>query len=370
MLPPIINRRGYQSDDPYDRLTKRKSSIIHLVVTLVVISLFFYLAEQTFSILKFRGVQEKWSFIIILTLFYGLFSKILRKSSSLFFLLILFLPFFCLDLFFEVNANDRTPLWVYKPNSFISSITPLALKFLVWNILLAFCLGPLLLWVGRMVALIFVGFPRKLPANIPTYKQLFRPKWTADPIAKKPERKFSFLLLKWIGLVYLIYLTFLCIGAFSIGPKTSNIWPTGIQTLFKHTFENPIHGLNFMGKMVMMSILGLLAAYNKSLRWFAVLALLVGHVVSTIFIAIFYFSPTVSQTKGMLLSAGIVDAILSLLLLYALIKAKPHRGKIFQRVKGLPTAYSLPYWLITRAFNALTVLFLVCLLYTSPSPRD
>jgi len=357
MIPKFFNIKGYNQSDAYDLIDSKKLGTgIFIGITFLCVALFYHLVENTFQLLTFRGPCSKWIFLVIFTLVYSLLAKPLRKSTSFFFVLLILIPLFLGDLYYEGSFKKGAALWAYTKGSFLSNIPALPLKFLVWNTIIGFFLGPLTLWINRLFALLFVKKTAKKPIGPPKGRHLFQEKWTADPIPSI-NRNVAFHFLKWVGIVYLFYLIFLWIGWFSTGGVNQNIWPKGIQKLIDATYKNPIHGLNFMGKMVMMSLLGLIGAYNKPFRWYCTLALLVGHLISTGLIAIFYFSDLEVVDRDMLPAAGILDLVLSIGFYFTLIKSKIPETATFYNIKGLPTAYSMIYYITVRFLWFLTILF-------------
>lgn len=374
-MPPLFTLKGYTESDPFDSIpAKWKSALLFSLPILIFFGLFYWLIEEIIPILSFHSPKSKWIFVAIFLVIYLFLVKTLRKSSSLFLIAMIGIPLFLIDIYFAGNypsTAGKNALWDYQPNSFLRSIPSESLRFLIWNLLTAIFLGPVVLWLTRMIALPFT-LKKTIAPEATSYEKLFEEKWTENPIArnkktrKKQKKKWlnrtwDFHFLRGVGIVYLFYLLFLWIGWLSYGVEKEGLWSTDIEKLFEGTFSNPIHGLNFMGKMVMMSLLGLLAAYNKPLRWYATLALFVGHLISTILISIFYFElfgVVATNEQAMLLPAGILDITLSIGFLIVLFLKKDARAKEFKFIKGLPSTFSIPYWFSTIFFYVLSGIFL------------
>lgn len=374
-MPPLFTLKGYTKSDPFDSISSKwKSNLLFILPTLLFFGLFYWLIEEIIPILSFSSQKSKWIFVATFLAIYVFLAKTLRKSSSLFFLAIIGVPLFLLDVYFAGNYPSlagKNALWSYQSNSFLLSISSEPLRFLLWNLLTALFLGPVVLWLNRLIALPFSAKEIIDPKTTP-YEKLFDKKWTENPISKdkktrKEQRKawlnreWDFHFLRGVGIVYLFYLLFLWVGWLSYGVAKEGIWSADIQKLFTGTFSNPIHGLNFMGKMIMMSLLGLLAAYNKPLRWYATLALFMGHLISTILISIFYFElfgVEATDERAMLFPAGVIDITLSIFFLIVLFLKKDDRAKEYKFIKGLPSTFSIPYWFSTIFFYVLSGIFL------------
>jgi len=125
------------------------------------------------------------------------------------------------------------------------------------------------------------------------------------------------------------------------------------------TFANPALAINTFIKLTIMIVLAFLGAHNVKLRWHCSLALLVGHLVSTAASLFFYFYAPAANYRDFLLTSSIVDAVLSVLFVWVMIRFKQYSHD-YARPKEFPEFYSLPHRLTTIFYYAFgTILGLI-----------
>ncbi|MEM9824501.1 MAG: GMC family oxidoreductase N-terminal domain-containing protein, partial [Bacteroidota bacterium] len=166
----------------------------------------------------------------------------------------------------------------------------------------------------------------------------------------------DFWVLRILGLGYLFYLFILSLGALGIepiNPAGRPIWPESVRSLLADTYANPVHGVHTFAKISMMVLLTFVAAFNRRIRWFPVLALLLGHVISTLVSFIFYFY---GAGESFTLVSGLVDGLMVLIFLILLWRAHHAIGEAFYLIKGFPRSFSLAGLGQNILFYALTFL--------------
>src|SRR5438105_3062067 len=153
MISPI-NLRGYASDDPLDRLPPMRRSLLVMAVTAVVTTLLVILIAPVFQLVRFAGLWFASVEVAAFTLVAAPFVMAFRKSSSLFHYASILLPLYALDLYLEshVRALGVHALWDYTPGTVITRINPLLLRFFVTLSVDAVLVGPVCLWMSRLIA--------------------------------------------------------------------------------------------------------------------------------------------------------------------------------------------------------------------------
>ena len=192
----FINVRGYIWPDPLDKAPGFLKFLLLILVngTLSFVLLYGVTHNKIVSFNGFSMLGHAFGpgttmgmEIIINSLIFSPLIILLRKCSSLIPYLIVFVPYFLLDLFIEsrhrsCNGCDGSrALWNYYDGSFVSGINPPALKFFVTLSFDAFVFGILGLYISRLLAALIYK-KKKYPDN-PTadqYKTLFSRKWSEE----------------------------------------------------------------------------------------------------------------------------------------------------------------------------------------------
>ncbi len=399
-IPRLFNLKGFTYFDTLDHLKKNRAKFILTTITSVMLSIVVaYTAVNIFKVITFKSVWVEVFGVLIFGFLYPLIFTTLRKSSSVVIILLILIPFFVVDVYLEamVRLNYGIPIWDYQ--NWLLDGRPFYQRSLIWLGTLSLFLGPIMLWISRFVAHFFID-----KSNYEQYKknkdsELFSfvgiskksseekiGNWTKDEVTVPPRKrpfflklehkpasffkrigailknginwaKIYFILIRLFTLYFSFFTLFLIVGSFSAGGQ---LFSGDAQLLLDKTYVNPIQCVNFFGKLSLLIILGLHAGFNKSTRWFSLLALLVAHIISTVATLGFrFFVPNSEKTQELLLTAAIPDLILVVILFILWRLSKKHRGKEFELNKNLPkdlsSAYRLNIWLfIAIAFISLS----------------
>ena len=337
-MPLLLNRKGYTAPDPLDKAAGYRMYLL-LISTNLVLSVVLLYGITASGIVQFNGFTAfGYSFSPLATM--GLevitncliFSPLIilaRKCSSLIPYLIVFLPYYLLDLYIEshyrcTSCDLNLALWTYGDDSFVSSIKIPALKFLLTISADAILFGILGLFLARLTAsAIYRKKPWPAGPTPAQYADFFKTEWSEEDIAK-PKRDFAFYILRILGMAYLIYLIILVLGSLGSAP-----WPSSVATLMDMTYANPALAINTYFKITLMIILAFTAAFNKNLRYYCCMGLASGHLVSTAYSLIFHYSGTLDATDSpFLLVSGILDGAMVLIFIWLAIKYKKD-GEVF-----------------------------------------
>ncbi|WP_426672143.1 GMC family oxidoreductase N-terminal domain-containing protein [Mucilaginibacter sp. McL0603] len=367
-MPKLFNFRGYDAPDPLDKASGYRSYVILIAVNMVLTALLLYYIICPGDILYFNGFKlfgisfSYWYTIgldlIINGLIYPLLINLLRKSSSLVIIyLLVFLPHFFLDLCIESHFRYSAPekaLWMYRDPSIISFIHPPVLKLFCIQSVYAILLGLIGLFLARVIAQVI--YKNKIIANCPTkeqYTNLFPKKWSGENI-QKPSRDAAFYILRILGFSYLAYLSILVLGLAGSLP-----WPDSIKSLIDLTYANPALAINTFFKITVMIMLTFIAAYNRSLRFYACGALLCGHVASTCYSLVFHFyQPLHATDSSFLLVSAITDGAMIIIFLWIMLKYK-NEAKIYAPDEEYPIDFSIPMTLMQNLYKVLGILFIL-----------
>ncbi|WP_257446721.1 GMC family oxidoreductase N-terminal domain-containing protein [Archangium lipolyticum] len=261
-----------------------------------------------------------------------------RKSSSLFLYALVLLPLYALDLYLEdhFRAHGLRAVWMYTPGTFISRIEPPALRFLFTLSVDALLIGPVCLWISRLLA---SAFRPKVPANarqeVPPGQSLFPESWIEGAVPR-PARDAGFWILRLLGLAYLGYLALLLLGGLGAAA-----WPPSVGMLFEMTYANAYLATNTVAKIGLMTGLAFTGAYNPRLRQTATLALLLGHAVSVVASLVFYaVDPPGTPYRDFLLTSSLVDGGMILLFLWILWRTRKDSAQ--GESETLLSSFSLP----------------------------
>ncbi|QQS35115.1 MAG: GMC family oxidoreductase N-terminal domain-containing protein [Ignavibacteriales bacterium] len=363
-MPTLINFKGYTSKDPLDKAPVSMQYIIVMSVNLILSVILIYFITK-YNVVQFNGFRLfGYDFpplatmileVITNTFIYSFLIVLLRKSSSLIIYLIVFLPYYLLDLYLEsfVRHSGGTALWVYGDPSLVSGIQIPALKFFITISVDALVFGILALFVGRVMAMIIYG--KKDYPQAPTdeqYQKLFSDKWSKESVPK-PKRDASYWILRLLGFGYVVYLSILLAGILGAAP-----WPEGIAGLINMTYENPALAINTYFKIILMTMLAFLGAYNKNLRFHSALGLIVGHAVSTVYSLAMYFIDKTNPYSEFLLTSAIVDGVMIILFTWIMLKHKTDSEE-FNPKNDLPIYFSIPATLLKSLYKIIAIVFLV-----------
>jgi GMC oxidoreductase len=365
-MPLLLNLRGYTAPDPLDKATGYRMYLLLITINLILSVVLLYLITAS-GIVQFNGFTAfGYSFSPLATM--GLevitncliFSPLIilaRKCSSLIPYLIVFLPYYLLDLFIDshyrcASCDGNLALWTYGDDSIVSPITIHALKFFITISVDAILFGILGLFLARLTAsAIYRKNPWPPGPTTAQYADFFKKEWSEEDIAK-PKRDFAFYILRILGMAYLIYLVILILGSLGSAP-----WPSSVATLMDMTYANPALAINTYFKITLMIILAFTAAFNKNLRYYCCLGLATGHLISTAYSLIFHFLPALQATDSpFLLVSGILDGAMVLIFVWVAIKYKKD-GAIFAPEKDTPIDYSLPMTLLKYLYMAMGIFF-------------
>ena len=346
-MPPL-NLRGYVAPDPLDAPIGTKGTsrlLLHMGVT-------FLCAVAVVMIAFGGGVAElmpgyswmKWVECVAIAAILAPLVYVLRKSSSVLFILMLMGVGFPLDLFIQAHFRDlgEAALWTYPVSGCIGAWPPMLQFAFVWGVD-GLVVGPVALALSRLLARQIWG-PPPIGVSVLFSKEhaaLFKEEWlkedVADPLAGD---RLMFWFFRIIGFSYLGYLALIGLAAGGISP-----WPQDVQELLVQSYENPIMTVNTFIKVSIMAALLFAAAYNKGLRYHASLLLLIGHGVSVVASLVFYLlAPPETPYRSFLLMSVIVDGLFIAVFAWAMWKFR-EQAKKFGRDKEFPAFYSLPHML-------------------------
>src|SRR5664279_1667051 len=367
----IFNFRGYHWPDPLDKAPVFMKFLLLILVNSLLSVLLIYGVTHA-KIVSFNGFTifghhygpraTVYAEILTNGLLYGPLIILARKCSSLIPYAVVFVPYFLMDLYIESHYRCGTcdisgALWTYNEGSFVSGISPGVLKFFVTLSFDAIVFGIVGLYISRLLAALI--YKKKRYPDDPTpeeYTNLFSAKWSDEPVVK-PHRDLVFYLLRILGFGYLLYLLILLLGV--LGPGA---WlKTGVDSLIGMTYQNKALAINTYFKITLMIILAFTAAYNKSLRYYACLALLAGHLASTVYSLVFHFAKGLdtNDPTNFLMTSAIMDGSLIILFVWWMVRYKKD-AEIFAPEKDFPTHFSTPLALMGYLYKALFVVFVLC----------
>jgi len=338
---PIFHLKGYKHADPLDALSKKSRTILHMSVCSIITILLLVLIGPVFKIVFFKCLAWQIAEVIM---FGGLYAYIIvntRKASSLFHYLIILIPLFITDIFLETHGarslNDPS-IWNYYPDSFVFNIQPIGLRFLVTLSLDGLLMGPVCLWISRIIA----SFLAKKQTNHfdESYFKLFNEERTSDPPLALPKRillkqqgkkcfagiDFDFWILRILGLFFLAYLSILVLGVLGWISLSSQetIWPELLSNLISDTYANPFHHVHSIGKISNFILLAMIAAFHAGVRFIALRIFLLGNLVAALCSFYLYFF---SSGEDFLLQSGIVDSLATIVGLVLYLRSK----KVFDK---------------------------------------
>lgn len=338
-MPAFINFKGYTKPDPLDKAPVVMQYVLMMIVTFIMSVLLVYAITDLFPLLEFKSFGVKVLEVVVFTFVAAPLVVLMRKSSSVVLILMIFLPLFIFDIFLQANFRDKgqVALWSYLPGTFISDVKILPLRFLMTLSFDALIFGPVCLWITRVIAsVIYKNRKADLPSTIEQHKNLFNDERSKENV-DKPKHDAGFWILRLLGFSYLAYLFILLIGILGDSP-----WPPEIGDLISMTYKNLALAVNTYSKIGIMILLTLIGAYNRNVRYYCCWGLIVGHAASTISSLAFYFyDPPGTDYRDFLLTSAIVDGVMIVLFIYILIKSKKNTYR-FDPEKGLTKYFSVP----------------------------
>ncbi|MEO8664007.1 MAG: hypothetical protein ABI462_00810, partial [Ignavibacteria bacterium] len=352
-MPSLFNLKGYINPDPLDKTPAAMQYVLMMIVTCVMSVILVYIITDVFQLLEFKTFGVKVFEVIVFTLIAAPLVVMMRKSSSLVLILIIFIPLFIFDIYLQANVRDNgnVALWSYLPGTFIDSVKILPLRFLMTLSFDALIFGPVCLWITRLIAfLIYRKRKVETPPTVEQYKNLFNPEWTSETISK-PDRDAGYWILRLLGFSYLSYLMILVIGMLGATP-----WPSQIADLISMTYKNPAMAINTFSKIGMMILLTFIGAYNREVRYYCCWGLIAGHAISTISSLAFYFNDLPgTDYRDFLLTSAIVDGVMILLFIFILIKSKQLTFKL-NPDKNFTKFFSVPVQITKVVYIAIAVI--------------
>jgi choline dehydrogenase-like flavoprotein len=362
-MPPFFNIKGYTKPDPLDKAPVLMQYLLMMIVTCAASVLLVYAITDVFDLLEFQNFRIEVLEVVVFTFFFAPLIVFLRKSSSLVLMLVIFLPLFIFDIYLQANVRDKglVALWSYVPGTFIDDVKILPLRFLMTLSFDALVMGPLCIWITRLLALLFYR-NRKVTIQ-PTLEQhnnLFIDEWSAEKVTK-PVRDAGYWILRILGFSYLAYLGVLLIGILGASP-----WPPEIAELISMTYRNPALAVNTFSKIGMMILFTFIGAYNINVRYYCCWGLIVGHAVSTISsLGFYYYDPPGTDFRDFLMTSAIVDGVMIVLFIFILIKSRKFTFELNPE-KGLTKFFSVPAQLTKFTYSivaAVSLLMLATALY-------
>ena len=328
MISPF-NFRGYRALDPLDFVSPGLRMALGGVVTAAMSVLLVYTITVVYPVVTFIG---GW-FMVFEVVGYAIAGATLllwlRKSSSVVLYAAVTLPLTLTDVYLQAQFRDHgiPALWDYPGGTVVSLMTILPLRFLLTISVDGIIIGPLSLWITRLVASLF--YDRKAAAGVPTPAQraaLFADEWSLENV-EPPKRDAGYWMLRLLGFGYLSYLLLLVLGALGTSP-----WPPGIRFLLDMTYVNPLFAVSTYCKITFMVILAFMGAYNDRMRWHATLALAIGHGVSIASSLFFYLLDSPGDPyRDFLLTSAIVDGAMVLLFVWIIVRSAARRYPFTRR---------------------------------------
>ena len=334
-----FNLRGYTDFDPLDFMPPARRAALAIAVTAGVAIILVILIAHVFLVVEFIGPWFEYVEVAGFALVAAPLVLWLRKSSSILITLVILVPLLLADLFQQGNLRDvgQPALWGYPEGTVISLLTVLPLRFLITASVDALLVGPVCLWIARLLALRV--YDRGEAAAAPTPEQratLFPDEWTQEDVGR-PPRDAGFWVLRLLGFGYLSYLLLLGLGALG-----SSAWPGEVRYLMDMTYRNPLLALCTFSKIAFMVLLAFIGAYNTRIRWYAALLLAIGHGVSTGASLFFYLrdSPG-TEYRDFLLTSAVVDGVMIALFIWIMIASAKSRQR-FAEETDFPSLFSVP----------------------------
>lgn len=334
MISPF-RLRGYVGPDPLDELPTAGRYALGVSTAAALTAVMVLLITRVFDLVQFLSTGLEITEVVAFGLIYGTLVMAFRKSSSLLHYALVLLPLFAWDLWLEahVRMNHQRATWMYTPATFIDRIQPAPLRFFLTLSVDGVVVGPISLWLSRLLAQALRSgrppSPENAPAQLP-----FPLEWT-DETEPKPRRSPEFWILRLLGLGYLGYLLILLLGA--LGPGA---WPPSVAKLFTMTYANPYLAVNTFSKISLMVGLTAIGAYSVGLRWTTTLAAAVGHLASVASCLFFYYYGPRAEEPQFLLISAIVDG--AMVLLFCWILARSWKDSVHRSGQTLPSSFSLP----------------------------
>ena len=361
-MAPLLTISGYGGPDPLDRAPGGMRYLLTMLVSALLGTAFLYVCNIVIGAYTFQQPWMFWAGAAVFTFVWGPLLTLMRRSSSLLVMAMIFVPTVLLDIYLQAHYRDHglTALWMYNPGTFMSGLDPIVRFVVAWSFD-AVIMGPIALWLARLLA--GAIYPASRVAAEPTEEQkeeMFSKDWTVETV-DPPDDDLAHTGLLILGLSYAAYIGFLLVGLVGITP-----FPAAAQVMLKMSYENPALLINTFSKILIMTVLALTGAYNRNLRWHCALGLLFGHGLSTVASLFFYFyDPVGTPYRDFLLTSAIVDGVMVLFFTYVMISYRSSEN-MFARPKEFPEFYSLAGRLsriFYYVFAALCATFFLSVLY-------
>ncbi|MBS1902672.1 MAG: GMC family oxidoreductase [Bacteroidetes bacterium] len=344
----IFNFRGYTGPDPLDSISGGKRLTLGFVTSFVIALVFNYIQSGPIPIIHFREDYITILGSVAMAVVMGPLLVSLRKSSSLVFYLVVVTIGFSMDMYFQANVRDTGGVapWMYNDGNFISNISIYPLRFFVAWSFDGLILGAFTLFVIRLAATV-IWRQKSTDPTMEQKQNLFPDEWTNETVAK-PVHDIEYWVLRLLALGYFIYVMLLVVGFLGISP-----WPASVKGLLVMAFDNPALLINTFSKIMVMVLCGWIGAYNKQVRWYSTLVMLIAHLVSTAgSLGFYFFAPATLAYHDFLLTSAIVDGVMVAIFTWILLRNKASRD--YYRVK-MPDVYSVPLTLTKYFFYTLAV---------------
>ncbi|ACU60598.1 GMC family oxidoreductase N-terminal domain-containing protein [Chitinophaga pinensis] len=355
-IPVLFYFHGYVKRDPLDYTPLFARMLLAILINAILSVGLFLLAGPS---LHFRTTTVLIVMAVVNSLLYGPLNILLRKCSSLVTALLVFAPFFLYDLYQENHFRQSSALhpacWEYDGHFIFAALQPPVLRLLLIFALYALIFGVLSIWLYRIAARLLFGKKEDITEPDERAYKLFFSEARSSENIPKPRRDFAFLALRILGSFYLFYLLVLIIGVLG-----EHAWPGQVQQLIKMTYANPALAINTYFKIILMTTLAFVAAYNKSLRYHCSLALFAGHSVSTVYALVFHYCRALqaSDPTNFLLTSAITDGALLVLFVWMAIAYKK-AAAIHAAARDLPINFSVPLTLVKYLYTGMSVLFML-----------
>lgn len=329
--------------------------VLMMLVTCIASVILVYAITDLFKLLEFKTFGVKVFEVVVFTFIAAPLVVIFRKSSSLFLILLIFIPLFIFDIYLQANVRDKghIALWSYLPGTFIDDVKILPLRFMMTLSFDALIFGPVCLWITRVIASLIYRKKHYTAPSVEESEKLFKPEWTSE-IVDKPKHDFGYWVLRLLGISYLAYLGILILGVIGASP-----WPAQIAELISMTYVNPALAINTFSKIGIMILLTFIGAYNITVRYYCCWGLIIGHAVSAIASLGFYFyDPPGTPHRDFLLTSAIVDGVMIILFIIILVRSSKFAFHLDPE-KGFTKYFSIPSRLSKTVYLSVAVLSLL-----------
>ncbi|MBK9109520.1 MAG: GMC family oxidoreductase [Saprospiraceae bacterium] len=375
---PILNLRAYTAWDPLDGLSNVKRTILHMIVCSCITVSMIILIDSVFHIVFFKSLCWQIAEVFMFGVLYALIIINTRKSSSIFHFLIILVPLYIGDLYLETHymrSFDERAIWNYYHGSFIYNFEQVPLRFLITLSFDGLLMGPLCLWISRMIASFMVS--RTGTHYDENYHRLFNEERTKDIPIALPKRvqlwqsggtknflskiDFDFWILRILGIFFLIYLGILLVGSVGTVSMASAdlIWPEQLAKLITDTYANAFHQTHTIGKISNFILLAMTAAFHTGIRYLALRIFMLGNLVAAICsFYLYYFS----SGEEFLFQSGIADSLVTLLSFILYLRSKKDFDKKFVEQKYKSKDATIAERLLMYSYLFVSIVFVVLMI--------